>query len=416
MKLINGIFYAWIVISMLLGVVSCGTEDEKKVIEPFDLEDASNVSDKIGNAYYYTDVPIVGVMYKCGSQSGETDEGGGFEFEEGESCTFYLLEKELFELRKVNKSVLENNKRIVEEDENIKTILEALSSTINRDSIIIDRDLVGLLVEANITRIPEISEEISRLLDVLRTEEEESISDIEKRLNVIVEKGNGITLTWEDTPHTLEKINWYDASAYCETLVLAGLSDWHLPIRSALIGLDIERLQYSSNSVYWTGDEHRTFEGSDFVEAYIVDFRTGRGVETGFFIKSSSSNIYARCVSNSMPEDIAPFSPEELLINDICTEYDILREGEIGYGTYQEALTHCQSINAQVPTIEEIRNIYDQNATHPENAVGLWTSTVSLDENNSHISVYFLENEIEQIPMLDEYGRSFLCIKKHCHN
>ena len=61
---------------------------------------------------YYVDSGIVGVNYTCGSHSGVTGEGGVFEFEQGDSCTFSIGG---VTIRTVSSANLHNNVYILED-------------------------------------------------------------------------------------------------------------------------------------------------------------------------------------------------------------------------------------------------------------------------------------------------------------
>jgi len=91
---------------------------------------------------YYLDSAVAGVNYKCGSVEGITDKDGKFTFEEGQSCTFYLGD---VKLREMDASVLEDGKKIVEEDVQVATILQSLDVDGNPDNGI---ELTAEVVEA----------------------------------------------------------------------------------------------------------------------------------------------------------------------------------------------------------------------------------------------------------------------------
>jgi hypothetical protein len=80
---------------------------------------------------YYKDSGVVGVNYKCGSQSGVTKEEGKFTFEKGADCEFSLAD---IPLRKIPKSELADNKVIVETDVNVAQLLQSLDVDGNPDN------------------------------------------------------------------------------------------------------------------------------------------------------------------------------------------------------------------------------------------------------------------------------------------
>ena len=84
-------------------------------------------------------------------------------------------------------------------------------------------------------------------------------------------------------------------------------------------------------------------------------------------------------------------------------------------GSYNQAVEYCQSINAQLPTLEDMEIIYeDFNRVHPDGAVGLWTDTFVDGRNGEHWMVYFWQDRLEQIAFVDSDGRSYMCIQKSC--
>jgi len=89
-----------------------------------------NDNPQTGTAYY-KDSGVVGVNYKCGSQSGVTKEEGKFTFEKGADCEFSLAD---IPLRKIPKSELADNKVIVETDVNVAQLLQSLDVDGNPDN------------------------------------------------------------------------------------------------------------------------------------------------------------------------------------------------------------------------------------------------------------------------------------------
>ena len=84
----------------------------------------SSSSSTIGTAYYI-DSAVEGVSYVCGSQSGTTDTEGGFMFEKGQDCAFFIGD---LLLRSVKASSLKNNISILEDDTNTAQLLQSLDS------------------------------------------------------------------------------------------------------------------------------------------------------------------------------------------------------------------------------------------------------------------------------------------------
>ena len=120
----------------LLFVVGCGGGS------------SSTASVETGKAYYL-DSAVSGVNYKCGSQEGITGANGEFTFEVGQSCTFYLGD---IKLRDMDKALLKDGAKIVEDDIKIATLLQSLDVDGNPDNGI---TLTPEVVEAAVATLNE---------------------------------------------------------------------------------------------------------------------------------------------------------------------------------------------------------------------------------------------------------------------
>jgi len=77
---------------------------------------------EVGKAFYI-DAAVGGVDYKCGTQEGVTGTDGSFNFDEGSACTFYLGD---IQLRTVDKDLLKDGEKIIEDDVQIAALLQSL--------------------------------------------------------------------------------------------------------------------------------------------------------------------------------------------------------------------------------------------------------------------------------------------------
>jgi hypothetical protein len=77
------------------------------------------------NIGYYKGSSIVGVDYVCGKETGKTETGGKFEFEDGKGCTFSIGD---LVLKKVKASGLNNGVKIKETDEKVIALLMTLDN------------------------------------------------------------------------------------------------------------------------------------------------------------------------------------------------------------------------------------------------------------------------------------------------
>jgi len=109
-------------------------------------------------------------------------------------------------------------------------------------------------------------------------------------------------LMWEDTSHAEEvRTDWYDAIDYCESLVLGGYNDWHLPNYNELFNLrDPEKykmiddtFKYVRPYFYWTSTTLSKEPGY----AARVFFWDNDGFDDGPLIRpKTEDSYYVRCV------------------------------------------------------------------------------------------------------------------------
>jgi len=403
----NQNIFKWskIVFPMLagLGLVGCG----------------GGGTSEIGTAYY-VDAPVVGVYYKCGSQEGQTKAKGKFLFEKGKSCAFYLMKEKNFPFKNIGEDKLVDGDEVQETNATVARMLQALDNGATAGEITIDDSIVDALRADGVIELPDTASGMATFFTAIGNAggdvptEEEAVAHLERTMGVILDHGT----TWEDTIHTVEQTNWDDAVARCNALEHAGLEDWTVPVPILLEGLHIDRFVYSREGgnteygPYWTSREQSPLMNGDYTEAFIVNF-AGDGigdVAVGHALKSNDSGVYVRCVSSSVPiEELPP-------VYEACREFDVswYREVSDEVGTYATAVAYCEAMGAELPTIDDMRTLWEHNSTHPANAVGLWTSTFVDGHAGEHQSVYFNPRGLEQIPFEDTFLRSYMCVQRTC--
>ncbi len=401
-----------IVLPMLagLGLVGCGGSGGSS-----SGGDASDV----GTAYY-VDAPVKGVYYTCGSQEGQTKEDGKFLFEKEKSCDFYLMRDENFQFKNIDKDQLTDGEEVQETNATIGRMLQALNTGESAGQITIDDSIVETLRADGIIQMPHTAAGMDVFFTAVADAggnvptEAEAVEHIQNTMGVILDPGT----TWEDTPHTVEQTNWHDAVVYCNTLEHAGLNDWTVPVPILLEGLHIDRFQYAREGgnteygPYWTSREQSPLMNGDYTEAFIVNF-AGDGVgdvAVGHALKSNGSGVYVRCVSSSVPiQELPP-------VYEACQNFDVswYREVSEEVGTYATAVAYCEEMGAELPSIDDMQALWEDNSTHPANAVGLWTSTFVDGQDGEHQSVYFTPTGLEQIPFDDTFLRSYMCVQRTC--
>ncbi len=130
----------------------------------------------------------------------------------------------------------------------------------------------------------------------------------------ITDNNTGLLWQWGETSAK----SWSDALAACNTLSLAGSSDWRLPnIRELVSILGEAQLNPTLNTTffpnvvssgYWSSTSSATDPGS----AWLVNFSNG-STDTG----SKSSALYSRCVRGSSVSSLAPPVVATTAISDI---------------------------------------------------------------------------------------------------
>jgi len=165
---------------------------------------------------YYLDSAVSGVNYKCGSQEGITGVNGEFTFEKGESCTFYLGD---IKLRDMDKTLLKDGAKIVEDDIKIATLLQSLDVDGNPDNgITLTPEVVeavsATLKEDEESKLPSTPEEIEALVASVENNvtnfeghivtEEEAQSHLESTQTKALLAGKTFYLAYID--HDVQKI------------------------------------------------------------------------------------------------------------------------------------------------------------------------------------------------------------------
>lgn len=132
---------------------------------------------------YYVDSAVSGVNYTCGSQKGITDADGGFTFEVGGRCTFYLDD---IILRGVDAALLEDGATVYETNVWIARILQSLDSDGNPDNgITINTAIVQALADAGITELPDTPTEMDEMLQVIKENGGIVVSEVDAQTHML---------------------------------------------------------------------------------------------------------------------------------------------------------------------------------------------------------------------------------------
>jgi len=88
---------------------------------------------------YYIDAAVKGASFKCGSESGVTDENGKFTFEKGKDCSFEVAGVTLREVKAEN---LVDNVKIIEDNATVAAFLQSIDTDGNTSN--------GIQIEAEV--------------------------------------------------------------------------------------------------------------------------------------------------------------------------------------------------------------------------------------------------------------------------
>lgn len=150
---------------------------------------SSDISDKLNEEVvetgtaYYVDSAVEGVKYVCGTKEGLTGEDGSFIFEKGSSCTFYL---DNIKLRDLRVDQLVDGKEILETNLEIAKILQTLDVDGDpSNGITIDATLVDAMIDAGITKLPQTEAELAKFKEVMAYNEVTVVTDADAKSHLI---------------------------------------------------------------------------------------------------------------------------------------------------------------------------------------------------------------------------------------
>lgn len=159
---------------------------------------------------FYVDSAVSGVNYVCGSIEGVTDIDGGFTFEVGGSCVFYLGE---ITLRNVDAGLLTDGAIVYETDIKIARILQSLDSDGNPDNgITISETAIKALTDNGISKFPATDDELEEMLEVIGNNGGTVVSEEDAQEHMLPNTVR-TTLSYMQT-HPNEKLASTDCNAY----------------------------------------------------------------------------------------------------------------------------------------------------------------------------------------------------------
>jgi hypothetical protein len=223
--------------------------------------------------------------------------------------------------------------------------------------------------------------------------------------NVITD--NITTLKWEDTEHSQStKLNYEDASAYCENLTLNNITNWRVPTFKELWYLhdfDLENPALNSifnnfqNSWYWSSTPDVAEESKQW----------SISIDTGFSYTNYNSNLYnIRCVSGVSYYENMNFSYTNSTQNMIMDpRHNLMWQNTQNVENYNFTIAeaYCENLSLEgfddwrLPTVEELFTITDHTKSNPavNNAFTqieddtYWTSTDDASNISQKLTIVF---------------------------
>ncbi len=219
-------------------------------------------------------------------------------------------------------------------------------------------------------------------------------------------KNHNTGLIWQQIDDGVKR-TWQDATDYCDTLVLAGNSNWRLPNIFELYSI----LDYSNNHYpycFMDTDFFECLNGNILDGGYwsnTIGFNSFSSVSVAWVLydsSSMSSNVaneeLVRCVSGE-ETSLNNFSLAGggMTVNDSITELEWQREDDGITRTWKDALAYCEDLalaghdDWRVPNIKELNSIVDQteydpaiNSLFSSKSDSYWSSTSAINSFNAY--------------------------------
>jgi hypothetical protein len=217
-------------------------------------------------------------------------------------------------------------------------------------------------------------------------------------------------LGWMWAPPSAKKLEWYDAHAYCDSLVYAGYSDWQLPsfwqLRSIV---DSNRhgyfvypvfTQVKTDHILWSRDDSIAIDQPDFDDRWALFMNIGL-----FTFEEREQEFNAMCVRGKDPVIDAPSGSNRF----VEVSPDLIQDQRSGLfwtgprdrskssyymftviKTQQEAREFCTNLSFggktdwRLPNVQELISIMQPNVRYPattmmklpDAAVPIWSDNV----------------------------------------
>lgn len=223
---------------------------------------------------------------------------------------------------------------------------------------------------------------------------------------------NGTTITdnitglvWQKQDDDLER-NWADASTFCNTLSLGGLTGWRLPTRMELISIiDYGTFSPAINTAYFPSTVSSPYWSSTTKAggAMFADFVHFADGTAGDYDKSGTIG-YTRCVQGGSSATQSLTDNGNGTVTDSSTHL-MWQQGESVAMIWEDALTYCEGSTLagysdwRLPNHKELLSLVDETSTNPSINTAMfpgvfpqyyWTSTTLTSYTFNVLNVSFV--------------------------
>ena len=201
-------------------------------------------------------------------------------------------------------------------------------------------------------------------------------------------------LMWQQEDDDVER-DWEDALAYCESLDLAGHTDWRLPDEYELQGIvDYGRYYPSIDTTYFP-DTNSSYYWSSSTYAYLTGYAWGVYFYDGYvYCDDKTRTKYVRCVRGETT--VQSFTDQgDGTVTDNVTGLGWQKADDDVKRNWEDALAYCEDLELtgrtdwRLPDIKELRSIVDNTRYDPSIDTAYFPGTASSYYWSSSTNAYY---------------------------